>query len=980
MQNDLLATVGYPLLLISSVEIVLGIILLRHNPRNSPVHRTVAVLSFFTAAFALITGLMYVLASFGRDITFLARANWVGWLMIPAGAQVIFSMKEDDSGAGRIAAYILYPFWIIVLAISVSTDLIESGNYALIPFIDRSGPLGKPLRIIGILQLLWVMVEIYRLRGQVKGIRRVQLKYFTHGLLIFTCGGTLISGVFPLIGGSALEPGLGSYFSLPWIVLTFYAITHYRMFDIRMITARIVNIGVLSLFVALVQIGIFSLIEPFVGAPLAIAASLPVIAFVFSGTTFRLKVQAGTQHLILQDKFDYQQTLKESIKAIITILDLHTLLNYLINSIRKSLGVRKVCLFLKEKDGQYRQQQGIGDLTENCAECLEDGPLLEAISKNRSVIIREELEEQTSNAETERVIACMKERGVEIILPLFYSNQLQGVLAMGEKGKGEPYAPSDIDLLESLAGHAAVAIENARLYDQACHARESHQASETKFQTLADTMPAAIFIHQGGKFLYANRNAESITGYTREEFLGMDFWSVVHPEFREMVRERARSRLSDGPVIPQYEIKIIRKDGAERWVFMTATCFVYEGQNAVIGTIIDITERKALEGRLRYSQKMEAIGKVAGGVAHDFNNIITAIMGYANILAMNAGKNDAQRNLLDKILASTERAANLTQSILAFGKKQAVNLRSVDLNTIVQVMERLLAGLTKEGVELTLRYCEEKLPVRADSSQIERIIMNLLVNARDAMPHGGTVTIETKIAELGSDFINANGYGKEGAYAVIAVRDTGTGMDQAIKDKIFEPFFTTKGLGKGTGFGLSIVYDIVKEHSGYITVDSEVGKGTEFAIYFPLDKEKTAASTSHGRKTENRDGMTILVAEDEDDVRAFIKTVLESDGHRVITASNGEEAIAHATKGEHTIHLMVLDIFMPKINGNVAYDIISMKRPGTQALFTSGYAEDIVLGKGMLQKGQHFLVKPFTPEELRAKVRTVLEPAQNAVC
>ena len=219
-----------------------------HNPRRSRAQKSVATLSFFAASFALVTALMYVLASFGRDITPLARANWIGWLMIPAAFQIIFYLKDEESRSARIAGSFLYPFWLIVLCLSISTDLIERGNYTLIPHIDSSGLLAKPLRIVGILQLFWLMYEIYRLRRHVSGIRRAQLNYFTHGMLIFTVGGTLVSGVLQLFGGFGLEPGLGSYFSLPWVVLTFHAMTRYRLFDIRSVASRVLTLGLFSAF------------------------------------------------------------------------------------------------------------------------------------------------------------------------------------------------------------------------------------------------------------------------------------------------------------------------------------------------------------------------------------------------------------------------------------------------------------------------------------------------------------------------------------------------------------------------------------------------------------------------------------------------------------------------------------------------------------------------------------------------------------
>lgn len=966
-----LAHIGIPLFSIALVEIILGTLLLLHNPRNSRAHKSVAAFSFFTAAFSLITALMYLLASFGRDITFLARANWIGWLMIPAAVQFIFYTRDESSRSARIAGYVLYPFWIIVLWISMSTDLIEGGNYTLFPYIDRSGPLGKPLRIVGILQLLWAGFEIYRLRQQVSGIRRAQLNFFTNGLLIFIVGGTIVAGIFPLFG-VGFEPGLSAYFSLPWVALTFYAMTRYRLFDIRSVISRFAAVSLVSAVFAVVQIGLFKLLEPLLGPSPAIAVSLFLIGFLFFSTTFNQKVNKKIQDLVLQNKLDHQRVLKESITAVITILDLQQLLNYLINSIKSGLGVGNVCLYLRGHDGNS-WHPGMGEGPVQREECIVDEPVLDWFKQRKDVVIREELEEKLSEEQFGGLNAWMKQWKTEVVIPLFYSGDLQGVITLEAKRDGELYTQSDIDLLEALAGHAAIAIENARLYNEVSQAKESLQESEQKFRTLAQTLPAAVFIHRGGNILYANSSAELISGYRTEEFLTMDFESIVHPEFRKTtaaINGNTPVREEERPT--QTEFKIVRKDGDERWVLMTAASLEYEGRPAMIGTLLDITERKALEGRLRYSQKMEAIGKLAGGVAHDFSNVLTAIVGYGNVLLMKLSKQDPLRVQVDQILAATERAARMTQTLLAFGKKQVVSLRSEDLNNIVQRMEKLLTGLLRTGIEFTMHYTDNALPVQVDSSQIERIIMNLLVNARDAMPDGGTVTLETGSAELDGEFVKTYGYGKAGPYAVVSLRDTGIGMDAAIKEKIFEPFFTTKGLEKGTGFGLSIVYDIVKEHRGYVTVDSEPGKGTTFRVYLPLAKELVEAKPLPvpvlARGTE-----TILVAENENDVRELMKAVLEGYGYTVIEAVDGADAVAKFTKHKDAIQLLILDVIMPKMNGIEAYTAIRKKQRKVKALFASGYSEDLIQGREMLDKGQRFIVKPFSSKDLVAQVREALD-------
>ena len=463
---NLFELIGYPLLIISAFEILLGVVLFRHNPRNSPVNRSVALFSLFTGAFVLITGLMYVLASFGMDITPLARANWVGWLMIPAALQFTFYLRDEQSRAARIAGYVLYPFWIFVLCVSVSTSLIESGNYALIPYVDRSGPLGKPLRLLGIIQLFWAMFELFRLRQQVSGIRRIQLNYFIHGMLIFTVGGTLIAGILPLVGGSPIEPGLSSYFSLPWVALAAYAVSRHRLFDIRFIIFRMLTGVLLSGLFISTHIVLFILFEPALGTIAAIVVSLSLVALLFFGTRLNRTLEEWIQQRVVRHKYDYQKVLRDSIKAISTILDLDELLKFIIASMRKSLEVESVCLFLRTADGSYRLRQGFDVHVRVAQSWSLSADLVHWLTRTGQALIREELEAERREQGSAFIIGYLRDIDAAAVIPLFFKDQLLGVLTLGQKKNGEAYSPVDIDLLEVLAGHIAVAIENATLYEQ----------------------------------------------------------------------------------------------------------------------------------------------------------------------------------------------------------------------------------------------------------------------------------------------------------------------------------------------------------------------------------------------------------------------------------------------------------------------------------------------------------------------------------
>jgi len=463
---NLFQIIGAPLLVISALEFLLGIILLRENPRNSPVNKSVAAISFFAASFALVTAFMYILASFGRDITPLARLNWIGWLMIPAAIQFIYYLRDEKSRAARKVGYILYPFWIIVLCVSVSTDLIERGNYSLIPYLDRSGPLGKPLRALGIIQLFWLMYELFRLRRQTIGLAWTKLNYFTLGMLVFTGGGTLVAGILPLVSGFFLEPGLGSYFGFPWVVLTYYAMTRHRLFDLRVMASRTFSIVLLSLLFSAIHIGLFTLFQPELGNTLAILLSLLIIGFLFFGTQMSRTVQTWIKHVVEQNKYDHHEVLRDAIKAISTKLDLDELLDFINNGMKKSLDAESVCIFLRTTGGQYTLRKGC-DVDEGISRtgCLDEN-VVRWIERSRKMVIREELEAEGPDEESRSVSSCLRENAVAVVIPLFYKEQLLGVAALGPKVSEEPYTKLDIDLLEALAIQAAMAIENALLYDK----------------------------------------------------------------------------------------------------------------------------------------------------------------------------------------------------------------------------------------------------------------------------------------------------------------------------------------------------------------------------------------------------------------------------------------------------------------------------------------------------------------------------------
>ena len=370
---------------------------------------------------------------------------------------------------------------------------------------------------------------------------------------------------------------------------------------------------------------------------------------------------------------------------------------------------------------------------------------------------------------------------------------------------------------------------------------------------------------------------------------------------------------------------------------------------------------------------MEAVGQLAGGVAHDFNNILTAIIGFSTFLQLKLKENEPLRHNVDQIVAAAERAAELTQNLLTFSRKQIINLKPVDLNGTINHVEKFLIRIIGEDIQLKTSQCAGELVVLGDSGQIEQVLMNLAANARDAMPEGGTVIISTSVIDLDEAFIEAHGYGVPGRYAVISFEDTGVGMDKTTRERLFEPFFTTKDVGKGTGLGLSIVYGIVKQHNGFINVYSEPENGTTFRIYLPVTAAPAGESRPTGTAAARGGTETILLGEDDFGVRQLTKMILEQSGYTVIEAENGEDALVKYRENRDAIELLLLDIVMPKRSGKSAADEILSADPAVRVLFFSGYTADIIHHNGILDEGLNFISKPFSPQVLLKKIREVLD-------
>ncbi len=517
---------------------------------------------------------------------------------------------------------------------------------------------------------------------------------------------------------------------------------------------------------------------------------------------------------------------------------------------------------------------------------------------------------------------------------------------------------------------------------------EELRATRQRLIDIIEFLPDATFVIDEEKKVVAwNLACEEMTGVRKEEIIGKGDYVYSIPFYGER-----RPLLIDYVTMDSDELQKkympVKRMGhllyAEarapmlyggKGAFLSgkaSTLFDRQGRAVgAIESIRDITDVKDLEAELRQAQKMESVGTLAGGIAHDFNNILTSLMGYASLLQIKLEKNNPLQGYVDQILSASRKAADLTQSLLTFSRKKPVSLVPLDMNETIGVAKKLLRRLLREDIELSTSLMSRDAVVMADKSQIDQILFNLATNARDAMPKGGTLTIETDTVTIDSAFIDTHGFGELGRYVLITISDTGMGMDEATKEKIFDPFFTTKETGKGTGLGLATVYGIVRQHNGFITVDSELGGGTAFRIYLPAagvtadEKELKPAPISRGSEK-------ILIAEDNDDVRLFMREALVCHGYKTIEAVDGEDALAKFSR-HRDIDLVIVDSVMPKKNGREVYEVIHGTDPHVRVLFSSGYTKDIVLDKGIEDKEFDFIAKPLSLEKFLQKVREMLD-------
>jgi PAS domain S-box-containing protein len=556
-------------------------------------------------------------------------------------------------------------------------------------------------------------------------------------------------------------------------------------------------------------------------------------------------------------------------------------------------------------------------------------------------------------------------------VPLIVRDQTIGALVVQTYGGGFRYGQRERDILTFVSGQVALAIERKR-------AEQLLRQSEEQYRTLIDNIQDGVFLLTEGRMIFANRAAGAMVGTDPAAGQGQDFTRFVAPEDRDWVLERYRARLHGREVPRDYELRLLHADGETRIpVNLSVSLISYRGAPALLGTMRDLTERRRLEERLFQSQKYEALGQLAGGIAHDFNNLLMAIQGSGELLRQRLPAAEGVREELEIVQRSTRRAADLTQKLLAFARRQVLEPSRLDLDQVIGQLLPILKRVIPESISIVFEPHGELATIRADRVQLEQILMNLALNSRDAMPNGGELLITTGEAELGDDFTARRPWARSGRFVHLTVRDTGVGIDPDALSHIFEPFYTTKEPGRGFGLGLAVVYGIVKQHGGMIEVTSAPGHGTTIDIYFPpvaqdaeqLEMAPVAVEASGGSET-------VLIVEDEAEVRHVLVEALAGLGYTVFEAADGVDALALLKSGEPPVQLVISDVVMPRMGGWELFEAAQRLPHRPRFLFSSGYGESLV--DDGLAKGERpaLITKPYGIDELARKVREVLEQVQ----
>jgi PAS domain S-box-containing protein len=671
-------------------------------------------------------------------------------------------------------------------------------------------------------------------------------------------------------------------------------------------------------------------------------------------------------------------TMADIARILYSTLDIQAVYERLVEEVRKVIPFDRIAIGIIRSDDQtlalsyvagdevaHRRKGDVFPLRGTIAE--------EVVRTRSSQCIREENLDEFVNAFPGLLPLVHCGIRAMLFVPLIAKDQVTGMLTL-QLAKGRSYAVSDLRIAEKLGILIGGAITNAQLFAGRQRAENALRVSEEKYRLLVQNANDAIFILKDGTIKFSNIKTEKMFGYSAGELSTIPFLNHIHPTDREKGSEGNPESSESAEFARPQSFRIRNKSGQEIWVELKRVDIEWEGKPATLNFASDITDQKKLEVQFLQAQKMEAVGRLAGGVAHDFNNLLTIINSNSQLALMELKEWDPLREKFESIQKAGERAAGLTRQLLALSRRHIVQMKVIDLNAILRDLEKMLHRVLGEDIELTTILDENLGRVKADPGQMEQAVLNLVINARDAMPSGGKLTIETGNVNVDQEHHSTHKGMKAGRYVSLAVSDTGIGMKPEIQERIFEPFFTTKAKDKGTGLGLSTVYGVIKQSGGDIWVYSEPGRGTTFKIYLPQIEEpleEARQKVPHGKRSRGQE--TILVVEDEDEVRKLAVEVLRRYGYTVWEASRGEDALRVYAEGKEPLQLLLSDIVMPGMSGPDFARRLKHAYPEIKVLFMSGYTDNTLFQNGLLDQGMFFLPKPFSVEGLTGKVRTVLD-------
>ena len=706
----------------------------------------------------------------------------------------------------------------------------------------------------------------------------------------------------------------------------------------------------------------------------------PMIQVLARDITKRKRTEEALKRSIdASQRLAFEKMIMAEIGQIISsTLDIEEVYKLFSEKVKTLLPYDRIAINLIKKDGVTlinRYVEGESAPGRNAGEIFPlAGTFTETIVKNRKGLFFDSKDESEIAAKFPGLVPEVKAGARSFLsVPLISRDQAIGGLHFRSNKYGA-YSNKDLKLAESIATQIAGAIANARLFAERQQVERALKESEEKYRLLVQNAKDAIFIIQDGVIKFSNIETEKLFGYSAAELAAIPFSNHILPADREMAYGNISEGSTGGEFPKAQSLRIRNKSGQEIWVELKSVSIEWEGKRAALNFASDITEQKKLEAQFLQAQKMEAVGRLAGGVAHDFNNLLTVINSNSQLALMELRECDPLREKFESIQKAGEKAANLTRQLLAFSRHQVVEMKVIDLNMTLQDLEKMLRRVIGEDIELIFLLDKNLGRLRVDPGQIEQAILNLIVNARDAMPSVGKIIVETCNVDLGKEYTLTHMGINPGRYVMLSISDTGAGIKPEIRERIFEPFFTTKEKGKGTGLGLSTVYGVVKQSGGNVWVYSEPGQGTTFKIYLPrVDEplEEPGKKVTPGKLPRGHE--TILVVEDEEEVRKLAVGILGKYGYRVLQASHGGDAFLLCEQCKEPIHLLLSDVVMPGMSGPDFARRLKYFYPEIKVLFMSGYTDNALSKNGLLDEEVFFLQKPFSVEKLTGKVREVLD-------